>query len=317
MRTAHGASRRSGAVVALALALLPACDRAPQPAPTTPGTPAAVAGEPDVANRYSQPVFVCPMDKDVRSYRPGACPRCGMTLLTGVPDPVEYHLDLRVEPRPVPGQKVRLSFEVSDPWKGKAVTKFAVIHEKLFHAFLVSQDLEFFLHFHPDWLDGSFVADVRLPRPGMYRVLGDFYPEAATPQLLTGTVFVAGDEGQGAALSRDYATKQAANLRVSLESNPEQPLAREPTGLRFTLAPESGLERYLGAWAHLLAVSDDLIDMMHLHPSIADGSGVLQFDVTFPRPRAYRVWIELQRLGVVNTARFDVAVQAPPGAPAR
>jgi hypothetical protein len=31
--------------------------------------------------------------------------------------------------------------------------------------------------------------------------------------------------------------------------------------------------------------------------------------VIFPRERNYRVWVQFQRLGVVNTAYFDVPVQ--------
>jgi len=32
--------------------------------------------------------FTCPMDRDVRSKTPGKCPRCGMTLVANLPDPV-------------------------------------------------------------------------------------------------------------------------------------------------------------------------------------------------------------------------------------
>jgi hypothetical protein len=46
------------------------------------------------------PVYVCPMDPDVRSHNPGTCRRCGMNLVAGIPDPVEFHLDLGVVPRP-------------------------------------------------------------------------------------------------------------------------------------------------------------------------------------------------------------------------
>ena len=46
------------------------------------------------------PVYVCPMDPDVRSHNPGTCRRCGMNLVAGIPDPVEFHLDLDVVPRP-------------------------------------------------------------------------------------------------------------------------------------------------------------------------------------------------------------------------
>src|SRR5688572_7836355 len=102
-------------------------------------------------------VWICPMDKDIRALVPGNCPRCGMKLANGIPDPVEYHLNLSVTPRaPKPQDPARLVFEVHDPWKNNRVTKFTVIHEKLFHAFIVSEDLEFFLHDHPVWKDNAF-----------------------------------------------------------------------------------------------------------------------------------------------------------------
>ena len=34
--------------------------------------------------------FICPTDPDVRGAAPGQCPRCGMKLKVGVPDPVDY-----------------------------------------------------------------------------------------------------------------------------------------------------------------------------------------------------------------------------------
>src|SRR2546427_752869 len=85
------------------------------------------------------PVYFCPMDKDIRSNNPGNCPRCGMKLVAGIPDPVEFHLDLTVSPRgPKPHETVHLKFDVHDPWKNNPVKKFNVVHEKLFHAFIVS-----------------------------------------------------------------------------------------------------------------------------------------------------------------------------------
>ena len=35
----------------------------------------------------------------------------------------------------------------------------------------------------------------------------------------------------------------------------------------------------------------------------------IQFNLTFPRPRPYRVWVQFQRMGVVNTVHFDVPVK--------
>jgi hypothetical protein len=258
------------------------------------------------------PVYFCPMDKDIRSNTPGKCSRCGMKLVAGVPDPVEFHLDLTVTPKtPKPQEKVHLKFDVHDPWKNNPVKKFNVVHEKLFHAFIVSEDLQFFAHEHPFWMNDAFQDDITLPKPGMYRILGDFYPEGATPQLIAKTIFVAGPPSQLVPLSRDYSAKNGENLKVELTTAPAQPVAGTNTQMRFKVNPGEGLEKYLGAWGHMLAASDDLIDMIHTHPLISDGASEMQFDITLPRVRAYRIWVQFQRHGVVNTVHFDIPAKAP------
>ncbi|PWT85822.1 MAG: hypothetical protein C5B57_02220 [Blastocatellia bacterium] len=250
------------------------------------------------------------MDPDIRSTRPGTCSRCGMKLVAGIPDPSEFQLDLTVTPNPPnPSETAELGFQVLDPWKNNLVTKFSVVHEKLFHAFVVSRDLQFFVHDHPTWQNGVFRYVTRFPKPGMYRVLGDFYPEAATPQLLVKTVFVAGEETAIEPLGRDLSPKQTENLTVSMVLSSPEPIAGTTTQIRFVLSPGEGLEKYLGAWGHMLAASDDLIDMIHTHPFIADGSPEMQFNLVFPRARSYRLWVQFQRSGTVNTAHFDIPVK--------
>ena len=265
---------------------------------------------PAIPDPSTELVWVCPMDKDIRSLTAGNCPRCGMKLATDVPDPAAYHLNLTVVPRAPEVQKpARLIFDVHDPWKNNRVTKFTVIHEKLFHAFIVSEDLEFFVHDHPVWKDNSFQYEIKFPKPGMYRILGDFYPEAATPQLIAKSVIVPGEAPVPTPLQKDYTAKDAENLNVELATIPTEPIAGQNTQLRFQLSPDEGIEKYLGAWGHMLAASNDLIDMMHSHPFIADGGPQIQFNVVFPRAQAYRIWVQFQRNGVVNTVHFDVPVK--------
>jgi hypothetical protein len=145
-------------------------------------------------NASTDLIFICPMDHDIRSNAPGKCSRCGMKMVEGIPEPVEYHLVLGVTPKPPkPGEPAHLRFDVHDPWKDNPVTKFSVDHEKLFHAFIVSEDLQYFVHDHPTWDGASFNYDFAFPKPGMYRILGDFYPEASSPQLIAKTVYVAGN----------------------------------------------------------------------------------------------------------------------------
>jgi hypothetical protein len=250
------------------------------------------------------------MDPDIRAYTAGACRRCGMKLVAGIPDPVAFHLDVRAVPAaPRPGQPSVLQFLVHDPWKDRPVRNFNIVHERLFHAFVVSEDLEFFAHGHPLLVaDGVFQYPIVFPEAGIFRVLADFYPESATPQLTTTTVIVPGMAPGPARVGHDYSPKRGTNIGVSLESIPEAPVAGNRTQLRVTLDAESGLQKYLGAWGHLLAVSDDLIDMMHEHPYRGDGGSQIEFALVFPRARPYRIWMQFQRDGVVNTVRFDVPV---------
>ena len=271
-----------------------------QSAPSTaPGTPAPPQD------------YVCPMDPDVRSATPGTCPRCGMTLVLGVPDQIEYPLDISLSPRvPRPGERLDFTFRIRDPRKGTPVMKFETVHEKLFHLFLVSQDLDFFVHDHPvPEPGGVFTYRATLPKRGLYRVLGDYYPSGGIPQLTERTIIVPGGRIETPHLAPDLAPRQTENMEVALVTEPAQPLAGYKTLMFFRVKPADGLEKYLGAWGHMLAASDDLIDMIHTHPFLADGGQQIQFNVIFPRARTYRLWVQFQRKGVVNTAVFTVPVE--------
>ena len=255
--------------------------------------------------------FVCPMDPDVRSPYPGKCRRCGMALVPGIPDGDEYRVTVGLRPRtPRPGQKVQLAFTVTHPRTGKRVRDFQVVHEKLYHLFIVSQDLQFFVHDHPrKGSDGVFRYGAVFPKPGMYRMLSDFYPQGGAPQLIANTVIVPGVPiTAGAELKVDTAPKNAGEMEVSLTTEPQQPIAGMKTLMFFRLNPADGLEQYLGAWGHMLAASSDLVDLIHTHPFLADGGPQIQFNMIFPRPGVYRLWVQFQRKGVVGTAVFTVAV---------
>jgi len=259
--------------------------------------------------------YVCPMDKDVRSDKPGFCPRCGMKLVLGIPDDIEYPLDLKIHPAAFrAGEKVQLTFRVLDPHNGKMIDHFEVVHEKLFHLFIVSQDLQYFVHNHPiPQPDGRFLYEMTFPKPGMYRVAGDFYPSGGTPQLIAKTVIVPGEPGtevkfSDPVLKPELGVSDCENMDVELVTDPPQPIAGMKTLLFFHVKPADGIEKYIGAWGHMLVASDDLIDLIHDHPFIADGGPQMQFNIIFPRARTYKIWVQFQRKGVVNTASFTVPV---------
>lgn len=281
--------------------------------------PAVIPGAPPLAD-YPDGEYVCPMDPDVRSNSPGNCPRCGMKLVEGIKDLVEYPVELTATPRAIkPGEDVLLNFGIADPATRKPVRSFEVVHEKLYHLFVVSQDLKFFLHTHPEKQgEEDFHLRMRFPKPGMYRILSDFYPSGATPQLVASTVMVPGPgfHLEPAGIREDLAPQNGENMRVELSLVPERPAAGQKVTMLFRLTPNRNIEPYLGTMAHMLAASSDLIDLIHNHPFLAtDPPGkdykLLQFNMSFPRAGIYRVWVQMQRKGVVNTVAFNIPVAEP------
>jgi hypothetical protein len=243
------------------------------------------------------------MDPDVHSKTPGRCPRCGMKLEARIIEPVEYPTTFTFHPP-------HLAIEIKDPKTGAPVHDFEVVHEKLMHLFVVSSDLQYFAHIHPQ--DGRI--DLDLPKPGHYKLAADFYPKGGTPQFIERFLTTPGfAQPLGASLAHlepDITTKTGENLKVSLTMDPPEPIPGKKTLLFFHVDPADGIEPYIGAWSHMLFVSDDLIDMIHTHPTIADGGPQMQFDVYFPRAATYRVWVQFQRKGVVNTVSFTIPVHA-------
>ncbi len=262
-------------------------------------------------NQEAPAVFTCPMHPDVQSSQPGMCPRCRMQLVAKLPDRIEYPLTMRLNPTVArPGKPLELAFTVQDPNTGRRVTDFKVIHEKLYHIFVVSQDLQYFVHGHGEQgSDSIFRFGTSFPKPGMYRVLSDFYPDGGTPQLIAKTILVPGGPiTPGTELKQDLNPKNSGNMQVSMTLQPEHPVAGMKTQLFLHLEPADKLDLFLGAWAHMLAASDDLVDMIHDHPFVADGGPDMQFNLIFPRPRVYRIWVQFQHKGLINTAVFNVPV---------
>jgi len=280
---------------------------------------AVLAGQTESANRAAgdpaEAPFYCPMDPQIRARLPGKCSKCGMDLVLGVAEPVEYEVKLRLDPPAVePGAPVELQLEIIDPRDGKRVREFSDVHDKLFHLLYVSHDLEVFRHEHPVLGDdGMFRLETVFPKPAVYRLLADFYPAGATPQMIPLTLTTAGFaqslEDSVGDLQADREPQRGGNLTISLRTEPAEPIAALKTLLFFELDTVEGLQPFLGAWAHMLAVSDDLVEMMHAHPAIADGGPLIQMNVIFPRPGMYRIWVQVQRDGKVNTVSFTLPVR--------
>ena len=278
-------------------------------------------------------LYYCPMHPDVTSAAPDKCMRCGMTLVAGDPyDLREYLLDVETTPRaPRPSQPVRLRFTVRHPSTRAVIDKFALVHEKPYHLFVISQDMEFYDHIHPEQQsDGAYAIELTLPRPGYYRLFSDFLPVGGAPQVIPRVIATAGFTGdlassQSRLVPDAILRKTLGDLAVTL-SLPSTGLAagREET-LRYrvedakTGAPFTDVEPYLGAFGHTLVMSADTLQYVHAHPvellpdasagSIQPAGGpALTFKAMLPKAGRYRLWTQIKRRGVVSTVQFTLDV---------
>jgi Heavy metal binding domain len=289
--------------------------------------------------------WVCPMHADYTMDIAGKCPRCGMALVRAAPfDVRDYRLDFRTIPAVVkPGVKTTLRFNIFHPGTGEAISKFEVVHERQYHLFLISQDMEYFQHIHPvEAPDGTWSIDVTLPKAGYYKVLSDFLPAGGAVQFLARPLVTAGYTGDLAADSAHLVpdtvlTKTVDGITATLSLDPSTFVEGVYGHLNFHLTeqgtgrPVTDLQTYLGAFGHTLIMSEDMADYVHSHPldilSTPDDEGLPRFliapgsdleklrggpNVTFeglmPKPGVYRAWTQFRRNDKIHTFAFTFRV---------
>jgi hypothetical protein len=215
-----------------------------------------------------------------------------------------------------PGQPVNLQirFERKDP--RAPVTDFEVSHEKKLHFFIVSEDMSFFAHEHPTAADvatGKWTLPFTFPSAGKYRLYSDFRSTALGPTVAMATLEVPGAAPAKAALVVDSAMQKTfGSIKVTLATTPS-PLGLGDAMIKYTIEdavtgqPVTDLEPYLGAFAHLFILNEDLISMAHAHPRGAEptadsrGGPTVELHASLPKTGIYKLWGQFQRGGKVIT----------------
>jgi hypothetical protein len=239
-------------------------------------------------------------------------------------------------PRVHAGANARWHFGIRHPGTGEPVKSLELVHERPYHLFVISQNMEHFQHIHPEQqADASWAIDVTLPKPGYYTLLSDFLPTGGASQLISRPLVTAGYTGtlagDGARLVADTSPlKVVGDITARVSFDPPTFAAGLYGHLIFHLTdtttgrPITDLQTYLGAFGHSLIMSEDMLDYVHSHSldilAADDDDGVPQFvippgadleklrggpDVTFdglmPKPGRYRAWTQFRRNDTIHT----------------
>jgi hypothetical protein len=234
--------------------------------------------------------------------------------------PPRFRLLLTTEPKSLKsGETTRLRFEVRERENPKAIySSFETVHEKLMHLIIVSKDLRYFRHVHPEiTAGGAFVLSHTFPHGGDYHLFADVAPRGAGSQVMFVKLKVGGRAGRDERTSEDLSLKASAGGAV-VEIAPDQhPIVHGKTKVVPVVfrnpadaTPVVDLENYLGAKAHLILIHEDALTFVHSHPDEREASavkGIVPFLVRLPKPGVYRAWLQFMRAGSLETARFEVS----------
>ena len=231
------------------------------------------------------------------------------------------------------GQPAQLVFAVRQQGQTSQVRSFQLVHERLMHLIMVSDDLTWFAHEHPELAkDGRFYMKWTPPRAGRYWLFSDFTPSDGTNQILRTEVRVGG----GAPRPMTHLVPDKTRVttidgyQIAVKVPPMR--AGQETLLTYTITqsgkPVTDMQPYLGAMGHMMAIHQNGRDAVHTHtvsagsdphtgltvtPAMATPHGpAFSFKLTLPTAGIYRVWAQFQRGSQVLTVPFTFQAQGDP-----
>jgi Cu+-exporting ATPase len=237
-----------------------------------------------------------------------------------------------------PGQATPLRFSLTDKATGQPVQSLEVAHEAPVHLIIVSSDLGYFAHVHPEPQPGAaglFAVDHIFPRAGDYVMYAEFALEGKADEVHRFDVRAGSQQGAAASLTENLAPSTFGDYTASIMPQGAV-VAGEPSGFVLNVErggqPVSDLQPYLGAAAHVVVLDETAGGFAHVHavpgsePPAAMGEGAMTeggeemeevpasfgpqvaFTHTFDKPGPHKVWAQVEHDGQVLT--FEWVIEA-------
>jgi hypothetical protein len=213
-----------------------------------------------------------------------------------------------------PNQDTKMNLFITDK-VGKPIENFDINHEKKMHLIVISKDLSFFNHIHPEYKGkGEFEVTTQFPAGGDYKLISDFIPTGGKQKVEMKWMNVSGRTAAPKPLQPESnLTKVVDGKEITLSF--DQLKTGMELNMNFTIKdantkkPITNLQPYLGAIGHVVIMSADAENYLHVHPMEGQGSGPdAKFMTEFSKSGIYKIWGQFQHEGKVFTVPFVVKV---------
>ncbi len=186
------------------------------------------------------------------------------------------------------------------------------VHEEKMHLIFVSHDFKTFIHKHPIQIGSDYHLDLAFERETQYTLFADYTPEQQSQEIGRFDFQV----GQGNDNHKEYPSEmlnwEEEGYSVILNI-PEDVEAGKTVTLSAFLSYKSeeisNLQQHLGSLAHIVIISDDVKDFLHVHPMESKTMGPkIEFHTHFPKSGRYHLFLEFKHSDTITVAHFVIAV---------
>lgn len=208
---------------------------------------------------------------------------------------------------------IAYSFQLFDGQSNKSLTNkdLALTQTKILHFITYDPSRSEFRHVHPAFNGKVWSVDLNL-------LVNGYYFLWAQGQLIDGTEFSTYTKAQimngkpEIPVTPLKEKRKASDGMTTLELDSSKLKAGKLTMLNYKVTRLDGqnavVTPYLGALAHVIAVSPDGDELIHIHPMAGSSASTGMVHATFPTEGDYRIWIQLIDRGELRTIPLSVVV---------
>ena len=215
-------------------------------------------------------------------------------------------------------KQVVLSLTPNEKGNEGAEVPLDIAHTKKIHLIIVSENLDFFDHQHPEYqASGSYDLSYTFPAGGNYLLFAGYKPTGSENTTDKLSVSVKGQMKNKVTFSKERLEDSEGIFKVQLKPESEMMMTGASTHMSALifkngkqLKPDE-LDDYLGAKTHVVMISIKEKAYLHVHPEVVDG--VLELHTSFDIPGLYRVWVQFQYQGKVYVTDFVLNIEQGTG----